>query len=394
MTANDDFDRISRAWLDLMPDEAPDRAVDAVLRAVATTPQVRRWRPASWRPLPMNRLPFAFAAVAIAVAIGGAVLLVRPGTDRNPGACQRRLSRRRLQHRRRLLRPAGRSRPSCRRRFMGGPNDFVAPRCRVVDPLRREFFELAQSNENDDPKLTAQASLSDAGIVPPHCHRLDCHASRMQAATHDWSLSPSGRVLTLSVIADACTQREYGAARATWSKMGCTIADDTCLGLLDAGTYTSQFISPRLDPGAAWSPVVGGLTYTVPDGWANASTGPSHSSSCRQPSCRRSTTPTGDWNHRRLHAADGHDPGSGRAPTRSSRRRPDGRRPCQLARNRARTRHDRANADHDRRSSRADAGHPLDPRGPARARATRTRDSDRHLPEPGTRPSAVTSARG
>ena len=27
MTANDDFDRISRAWLDLMPDEAPDRAV-------------------------------------------------------------------------------------------------------------------------------------------------------------------------------------------------------------------------------------------------------------------------------------------------------------------------------------------------------------------------------
>ena len=77
MTANDDFDRISRAWLDLMPDEAPDRAVNAVLRAVATTPQVRRWRPASWRPLPMNRLPFAFAAVAVAIAIGGAVLLIR-----------------------------------------------------------------------------------------------------------------------------------------------------------------------------------------------------------------------------------------------------------------------------------------------------------------------------
>ena len=39
MTANDDFDRISRAWLDLMPDEAPDRAVQAVLQAVQTTPQ-------------------------------------------------------------------------------------------------------------------------------------------------------------------------------------------------------------------------------------------------------------------------------------------------------------------------------------------------------------------
>ena len=56
--------------------------------------------------------------------------------------------------------------------------------------------------------------------------------------------------------------------------MGCTIADDNCLGLIEAGTYKSQFISPRLDPGATWSPVVGGLTYTVPDGWANASDWP------------------------------------------------------------------------------------------------------------------------
>ena len=59
-----------------------------------------------------------------------------------------------------------------------------------------------------------------------------------------------------------------------WWKMGCTTDGDNCLGLLDAGTYKSQFISPRLDPGATWSPVVGGLTYTVPDGWANASDWP------------------------------------------------------------------------------------------------------------------------
>jgi hypothetical protein len=56
--------------------------------------------------------------------------------------------------------------------------------------------------------------------------------------------------------------------------MGCTTDGDNCLGLLDAGTYKSQFISPRLDPGATWSPVVGGLTYTVPDGWANSSDWP------------------------------------------------------------------------------------------------------------------------
>ena len=48
---------ISRAWLDLMPDEAPDRAVQAVLQAVETTPQVRPWRRLPWRSTPMNRLP-------------------------------------------------------------------------------------------------------------------------------------------------------------------------------------------------------------------------------------------------------------------------------------------------------------------------------------------------
>ena len=33
----------------------------------------------------MNRLPYAIAAAGIAVAIGGAVLLIRPGTDQQSG---------------------------------------------------------------------------------------------------------------------------------------------------------------------------------------------------------------------------------------------------------------------------------------------------------------------
>jgi hypothetical protein len=56
--------------------------------------------------------------------------------------------------------------------------------------------------------------------------------------------------------------------------MGCTIENDNCLGLLDAGTYKSQFITPRLEADATWRPMVGALTYTVPDGWANSSDWP------------------------------------------------------------------------------------------------------------------------
>ena len=48
MTSERDFDRLAQAWLELGPDEAPDRAVAAVLQAAETTPQVRR-RPLATR---------------------------------------------------------------------------------------------------------------------------------------------------------------------------------------------------------------------------------------------------------------------------------------------------------------------------------------------------------
>jgi len=78
MTDDRDFDRIARAWLELGPNEAPDRAVSAVLKAVATTPQVR---PLSqrllWRLPTMTRFPItAAAAVAIVIVVGGGALLM------------------------------------------------------------------------------------------------------------------------------------------------------------------------------------------------------------------------------------------------------------------------------------------------------------------------------
>ncbi len=76
MTTTRDPDRMLRAWLDLMPDEAPDRVIASVLQAAETTRQVRalpwigRWR------LPMNRLSvIATAALVVAALVGGAYLL-------------------------------------------------------------------------------------------------------------------------------------------------------------------------------------------------------------------------------------------------------------------------------------------------------------------------------
>jgi hypothetical protein len=269
MTVEDDFDRISRAWLDLMPDEAPDRAVDAVLRAVATTPQVRRWRPASWRPNPMNKLAYAVVAAALVVAVGGALLLIRPGSNdgstigTTPSASPS---------------PTTSSSPSAggsvpaelQARWMGGTNDLVGDDTGSTFLLDGEFIELGPANDNGSLKLTSQASTTDAGLLHfAGSGRGECDGD----GDYDWTLSPSGRVLTLSVIADACTQRGT-ALTGSWWKMGCTADGDNCLGPLDAGTYKSQFIAPHVDPGATWAPAFGALTYTVPDGWANASDWP------------------------------------------------------------------------------------------------------------------------
>ena len=77
MNATRDPDRLLRAWLDLMPDEAPDRAIAAVLQATETARQARALpRVGRWR-IPMNRLALvATAAVVIAALIGGTYLLV------------------------------------------------------------------------------------------------------------------------------------------------------------------------------------------------------------------------------------------------------------------------------------------------------------------------------
>jgi hypothetical protein len=80
MTDDLDFDRIARAWLELGPNEAPDRAVAAVLEAAETTPQVRPLpQRLLWRFPMLNRLPIAaYVAVAVAIVVGGGLLLFRP----------------------------------------------------------------------------------------------------------------------------------------------------------------------------------------------------------------------------------------------------------------------------------------------------------------------------
>jgi hypothetical protein len=84
MSATRDPDLIVRAWLDLMPNEAPDRAISSVLQAVESVPQRRRRFGGSWRLTTMQRLAIVAAVAAIAVATGTFLLLRRPTTNVGP----------------------------------------------------------------------------------------------------------------------------------------------------------------------------------------------------------------------------------------------------------------------------------------------------------------------
>ena len=93
--------------------------------------------------------------------------------------------------------------------------------------------------------------------------------------TYTWSISPDGLGLTLTPTNDACAVRAAAFA-GTWTRSECRDVNDTCLGAVPAGTYSSTFLDVRsasadVHPWGAY----GQLRYTVPAGWANQSDYPS-----------------------------------------------------------------------------------------------------------------------
>jgi hypothetical protein len=99
----------------------------------------------------------------------------------------------------------------------------------------------------------------------------DCTAS--QQGRYAWSLSPGGTVLTVEPGPDTCEMRAT-LAPGTWFRTDCKNIQDECLGVLEAGTYKSQYVDPRVKNGA-WIPNFGAVTFTVPAGWANSGDFPS-----------------------------------------------------------------------------------------------------------------------
>ena len=200
MTANREFNDIARAWLDLMPSEAPDRVVDTVLQAVEATPQVRPSYSTSRRFTTMTRFALA-AAAAAAIAIGALIVYTRPSSNVGP--------------------PSG---PS--------PSPSSAVPSALDDALRATWLAIATPNEtlgNGGGPVSLEFSPAGNGVsatnfgpgngfassatpVGPDQIELvlESESGICQAGargTYRWQLSADRSELTLSGVAEDCTKR-------------------------------------------------------------------------------------------------------------------------------------------------------------------------------------------
>jgi hypothetical protein len=286
MSATRDTDQIISAWLDQMPDRVSDRVVGNVLQAVATVPQVRRPRFGRLRrPINMNRLVLIGATAALAVAlVGGAIYFggtsvptatqspastlnatINPPTNvpRTPAVTS-------LASSSTVASPTpfalgGPLPAQLQARWMGSDRDFTSEGAGSSLLLNSTSFEMAQSNGNGTPHALGSAGSTAEG-------ELNVDDSSVHRCTNDgvgqygYSLSPSGHVLTVALVNDSCTTRAAELPGTYWLD-GCVDPGTDCLGDLDPGAYSSQYIRPiPVDP---WHPLFGGVEYTVPTGWAN-----------------------------------------------------------------------------------------------------------------------------
>jgi hypothetical protein len=212
MTSERDFDRIARAWLDLGPNEAPDRAVAAVLQAVDSMPQARRpIRWPFWRPAPMSRLPMLALLAGLIIIIAGALALSSgsPSSDPAPSAA-----------------------PPSAPAAIASPSPGPLPDALVggwVGPLGNTTAILFGALDGSDapdfsvagpqftPNLRSTIEEPEPGIIRLTSERASPNCAKADVGTYRWIISADGQWLTAELIEDACADRS-DVLPGTWQR--------------------------------------------------------------------------------------------------------------------------------------------------------------------------------
>jgi hypothetical protein len=272
MTETRDFDRLARAWLDLMPDEAPDRVIDTVLQAVDRTAQRRpSIHTAIRRFFEMNRLTYAAIALAIVVLGGGAILLTqfRPtnvgpaaSTAPSPTAAEQSLAGP----------PA-----DLRDDWLGAHHDVGQLGANAGTHLRFTASGLVVTASNEQPitLFSSAAAMTPDGKLQltGSGNGTGTPCSSGAIGTYELSMSGSKETLTLTKVSEDCVARSNAVA-GTWWRDDCK--QGPCYGNIDPGTYGTEYFLPGMQSADAWVPTFGALQFTTTGAWSVAADAPTH----------------------------------------------------------------------------------------------------------------------
>ena len=231
MTDDRSLERAARSWLETGPTQAPDRAVEAALLRIETTPQERDLRiPRRFTVMPIFAR-VAAAAVLGALLVGGAVYLFSPGGRSGVGAP--------------VPSPTSVSTPATTPSLVASPavaSDALPPALWGAwqSPAGQSITGLYDANESiqltidsndgqhawietlhggtgfrsvvhevsaDEIKLVTPSPSNDQGVTQT--------CTEGQVGHYRWSRSADGLSLTLTVVDDQCAGRISTLSR-TW----------------------------------------------------------------------------------------------------------------------------------------------------------------------------------
>jgi hypothetical protein len=233
MTDDRSLERAARSWLEAGPTQAPDRAVEAALLRIETTPQERDLRiPWRFTAMPMSARVAAAAVIGV-LLVGGAVYLFSPGGRSGVGAPGPSPSA--------VATPGTTPSPEASRAIAPDAlppeiwGDWQALADRSIPGLydANEYIQLTiDSNDGRHAWIETlhggrgfmsgahQVSAGEIKLVsttPGSDQGVEQTCSDGQVGRYRWSRSADGMHLTLTAIDDQCADRILTMSR-TWTR--------------------------------------------------------------------------------------------------------------------------------------------------------------------------------